>query len=185
MNPKTGTFLDGASPRPIPPCPTHRASFRHITRIGSTLGWISGVCVAILAADAKPVTTSQPPAEPLPARSVFVDDPEGKDPFFPNSTRRSATKPEAARPALKAGPQSVRLGGIVGTEERRVALINNQGFEAGEERRVRMPGANREFFTLRCLEIRENSVVVTIDGNPERYEIQMAEFGISISPDAR
>jgi hypothetical protein len=141
-----------------------------------------GVGVMMLAADTNPVTTNEPPAELVPARSVFNDDPEGKDPFFPNSTRRFARKTEVVRPILRAGPQSVRLGGIVGNEERRTALINNQGFIAGEERKVRVPGG-REEFLLRCVEIRETSVVVTIDGGTELYEIPMAEFGMSINQD--
>jgi hypothetical protein len=181
MKQEIGTFPDEEMDNLIARPPCRRASSRRMLRIGLTLIWGYGVCVAMLAADANPVTTNQPPVEPVPARSVFVDDPEGKDPFFPNSTRRFAQKPEVVRPVLKAGPQSVRLGGIVGTEERRVALINNQGFEAGEERRVRIPNS-REEFMLRCVEIRESSVVVTIDGGVERYEIQMAEFGRSLSP---
>jgi hypothetical protein len=178
MNSQTGTV-----PRPrISTVALTGASNSH-SRFRRAIGiaLACGVGVIMLAADANPVTTNQPSAEPVPARSVFVDDPEGKDPFFPNSTRRFAKKADVVRPALKAGPESVRLGGIVGNEERRTALINNQGFVAGEERKVRVPGG-REEFLLRCVEIRDTSVVVTIDGGTERYEIQMAEFGIPLNP---
>jgi hypothetical protein len=175
--------LTGTVPRPristvsLAGAPHNHRLFRWAT--GIVL--VCGVGVIMLADEANSVTTNQPPAEPVPARSVFVDDPEGKDPFFPNSTRRFARKAEVVRPTLKAGPGSVRLGGIVGNEERRTALINNHGFVAGEERKVRVPGG-REEFLLRCVEIRDTSVVVTIDGGTERYEIQMAEFGMPLSP---
>lgn len=179
MNPLTAT-----STNPVTTRPTHRASLRRTARFASILGWVCGGCVALLAADNSPVTTNLPPAEALPAKSVFVDDPEGKDPFFPNSTRRFAKQAEVVRPVLKAGPQSVRLGGIVGDQERPVALINNLGFMAGEERKVRVPGG-REQFTLRCVEIRQNSVIVTIDGGVEQFEIHMAEFGLPLNPETR
>lgn len=184
MNPQTATSPQVTSTNPFTTRSTHRVSARRTARFALILGWACGGCVALLAADNAPVTTNQPPSKPIPARSVFVDDPKGKDPFFPNSTRRFAKSAEVVRPVLKAGPQSVRLGGIVVDQERPVALINNVGFMAGEEKKVRVPGG-REQFTLRCVEIRQNSVIVTIDGGEKQFEIHMAEFGLPLNPETR
>jgi hypothetical protein len=184
MNSQTGTTRSTRSfhrHRPSAPFPR---SLNRSAWFGWALvcAWCS--CVAINAAETKPSTTNQPPAKPAPAKSVFVDDLQGKDPFFPNSTRRIAKKPGPVQVNRVVGPKDVRLSGIVGNDDRRVALINNQALEAGEQRTLRSP-ISRQQFLLRCVEIRETSVVVTIGDGTERFEIQLAEFGLPVTSEPR
>jgi hypothetical protein len=114
-------------------------------------------------------------------QSVFVDDERGRDPFFPNSTRRQY-KPAVPEVTAAVGPASLVLLGITGPPERRIALINNQTFLAGEENKVRVPGGSS---LVKCEEIRERSVVVTIQGGTERFEIHLLERTLPIAPDVQ
>jgi len=111
-------------------------------------------------------------------QSVFLIDERGKDPFFPNSTRRQqrAVTPDS-NPVI--GPASLVLLGITGPSDGRLALINNQNFKVGEENRVRVPGGTS---LVKCVEIRERSVVVTIQGGTEQFEIQLLERTLPIAP---
>ncbi|MCL4177789.1 MAG: hypothetical protein KJ072_08580 [Verrucomicrobia bacterium] len=131
------------------------------------------------ASDATPVKETVMLGTNAIPKSVFVDDERGKDPFFPNSTRRQhkAVVPDVA-PAV--GPTSLVLLGIIGPPERRVALINNQTFAAGEENRVRVPGGSS---LVKCVAIRERSVIVTIQGGTEQFEIQLVERTLPIAPE--
>lgn len=63
------------------------------------------------------------------------------------------------------------LKNISGPARRRFALINNQTFAAGDKARVKVE--DREV-SVRCLEIRENAVVVMVDGESARQELKLA-----------
>jgi hypothetical protein len=80
------------------------------------------------------------------------------------------------------GPASLVLLGITGTPERRIALINNQNFATGDEYRVRVPGGTT---TVKCEEIRERSVIVTIQGGSERFEIHLLDRTLPIAPESQ
>ena len=102
-----------------------------------------------------------------PPKSVFNGDlTSGIDPFFPKSTRL------LAKPSLLASnlppvflkpmvPAEVQLQGISLSRTRRLALINNRTVEAGEEFTVRVGG---EPVKVRCEEVRDRSVVVSVRG---------------------
>jgi hypothetical protein len=64
--------------------------------------------------------------------------------------------------------QDLELKGISGSKGRRFALINNQTFAQGESARVRL-GAKE--VRVRCLEIRSNSVVISLSGEEATREI--------------
>ncbi len=115
-------------------------------------------------------------------KSIFVDDERGRDPFFPNSVRRQ-TKPLVPEESRVVGPASLVLLGIIGPPDHRIALINNQSFTAGEEQPVRVPGGSNT--VIKCTEIRERSVMVTIQGGTEQFELQIQERVIPIAPDTR
>jgi hypothetical protein len=106
-------------------------------------------------------------------RSVFTDDPQnGKDPFFPDSTRRLkqiATASNAA-PASVAG--QLTLKGIAGTKARPLALINNLTFSAGESGEVKCA---QQHVRIRCREIRDRSVIVEISTTGEVMELKLRE----------
>ena len=59
---------------------------------------------------------------------------------------------------------------ISGTPDRRFALLNNQTLGAGETASVKLDGGN---IKVRCVEIRERSVVVQVEGEGESREIQL------------
>jgi thioredoxin-related protein len=65
---------------------------------------------------------------------------------------------------------NLTLRKISGSKHRREVLINNQVFSAGETAEVRLPTGN---VVVRCLEIRQKSVIVTVDGK-ERRELKLA-----------
>lgn len=135
-------------------------------------------------------TAAAPPAQnPAPAakapvvfpQSVFVDDlTKGKDPFFPSTSRR-VDKAAVAAAAAAANSQTatakptveqVQLKGILDSANRRLALINNRTFAAGEQAEVKTAAGK---LRLQCLEIRSHSVVVQLAGETQRRELHLNE----------
>ena len=94
-------------------------------------------------------------------KSVFVDRPNfGRDPFFPNSSRRGTiVQDTVVEPA--ANFNNIVLKGISGTTDKRLAIINNKTFEAGEDGELRISG---HLTKIKCVEVREKSVVISING---------------------
>jgi hypothetical protein len=109
--------------------------------------------------------TNAVPAEPEPPKSIFVipsTTREGRDPFFPQSSRLHKS------PAVTAGttnpPPSVvdlQLKGISGVGNRRLAIINNRTFGMGEEGEV---SSNVGVVRITCQEIKDDSVRVLLNG---------------------
>ena len=102
----------------------------------------------------------------------------------------SAAIPVAARPAPKtpepelplyggapAAPPAkftdLVLKGISGTKDRRFALLNNQTLAVGDTAVVKLEDGSVK---VRCLEIRERSVLVAVDGQTEPREIPLREI---------
>ena len=99
--------------------------------------------------------------------SVFVipsDPKEGRDPFFPNSTR--PYKDATATNSLGAEISSLVIKGFSGSVDHRFVIINNHTFAAGDEGDV-ITSSGR--IHLNCVEIRTNSVVIEVGG--ERHEL--------------
>lgn len=109
-------------------------------------------------------------------QSVFLDEPNfGKDPFFPKSDRR---KPVIVTP-VNAAPDasfyaqafnSIVLRGISGLPGHRLALLNNRTVGVGEDTDVRF---NNQILHVRCLEIRDKTVLLGIEGTKETKEIHL------------
>jgi hypothetical protein len=93
---------------------------------------------------------------------------QGRDPFFPLSQRLLMNATPANTNNVKVAPVTLALKGISGTDSKRFALINDKTFIAGEERDV-FTGASR--VRVHCIEIRENSVTVEVNGT--RQEIRL------------
>jgi len=112
-----------------------------------------------------PTPTNALPAQLVLPKSVFLiptTPQQGKDPFFPHSTRLFtsvvvSTNPLPA-PVVKI---ELKLTGISGTSARPLAIINNRTFEANEEGAVSTASGS---LRIRCLEIRADSVLVQIGG---------------------
>lgn len=89
-----------------------------------------------------------------------------------------AAKPADARGSRKAtaltqtNAAELTLYKITGSKRRRQALINNQTLSTGQTATVRL---SHGVVTLRCVEIRERSVIVTVNGTAEKRELKLAE----------
>ena len=130
--------------------------------------WLSATFVMLLPAAAAPV--AQPAAPEVVTRSVFVipkSPKEGRDPFFPNSTRPYETV-AAARPHT-GDVSSLVLKGISGPPDHRLAIINNHTFGAGDEANIVTPQGP---IHIRCIEVKTGSVVIESGG--QRHELNYA-----------
>jgi len=138
-----------------------RASFQLFCGV-LTLGLAAG------ATPARAADTNAPSADVASPKSLFViptSPKEGCDPFFPDSTR-PYEEALALNSHHRGGILSLALKGLSGTPDQRLAIINNHTFAVGEEGDViTTTGRVR----LRCVEIREKSVVIEVDG--QRQEL--------------
>jgi len=132
-------------------------------------------------APAKPTNPAPANAKPAPAeapvpQSVFIiprNPQEGRDPFFPLSTsvytRYGAVAAQTNRVAVVA---DLKLQGFSGPNEHRLAIINNRTFEVSEEADVSTSSGR---VRIRCLEIKNESVVVQFVVGGERRELRLRQ----------
>ena len=130
------------------------------------LAFATGAAPAPAASSARAqAPTNAAPAEPEPPKSVFTNPAnpqEGKDPFFPQSTR--LRKVPVVSPTTTNPPVAVvelELKGISGGTDRPLAIINNQTFGVNEEAVVSTASGP---VRVRCLEIKADSVRVLVNG---------------------
>jgi protein disulfide-isomerase len=100
----------------------------------------------------------RPPTSPLP-KSLPA---KNVDP--PRRTGQVPATVEANRVELK-------LQSINGPRQRRQAVINDHGFSVGETSILRLPTC---MVKVRCVEIRERSVIVIVNGGREKRELRLA-----------
>ncbi len=108
-----------------------------------------------------------------PPQSVFVipkKSSEGKDPFFPGSTRVyvSDTPVKSTGPVVSVGDLSLK--GISGTAAEPLAIINNTTFTTGEENDV-ITTAGR--MRVRCVAINMVHGTVLVQVGGERRELRL------------
>jgi hypothetical protein len=106
-------------------------------------------------------------------QSVFVDRPQGKDPFFPDADYRKQLKKESKRPSDLGGDAilaTLKLTGFGGIGNKRWAMINGVAIYEGESSSVRVGNSLRQ---IECLEMKEQSVVVGIKDDPARRELKL------------
>ena len=89
---------------------------------------------------------------------------EGRDPFFPNSARFSASVAPVNPGSKKTAPVTLVLQGISG----KFALINGRTLEVNEEADISTSGGK---IHVRCLNIGED--VVTVEANGARQELRL------------
>ena len=107
-----------------------------------------------------PKSSAAKPAAPR-LLSVFVvpiNVHEGRDPFFPESSRVYDANVPSNR---KVEATSLVLKGFSGTPGHRYVIINNHTFAVGDEGDV-LTASGRAH--IRCLDIRSDAVVVEING---------------------
>ena len=113
-------------------------------------------------AESKPSPHLAPPNGP---KSEFTFRPGyAKDPFFPRSTDNMIAPPVNLNPGTTSQgnvPDYVVLKGVSIIKDRKLAIINNYTVGEGEEFTLKRGGKN---VTLRCVEIKDKSVVVSVDG---------------------
>ena len=68
--------------------------------------------------------------------------------------------------------KQVRLNGISGPATRRLAMINNQTFEKGDELKVNVVGNSVK---IRCVEVGKTSVLITIEGLEGQRELKLRQ----------
>ena len=127
-----------------------------ISSKGALAAWLSAGFVMALPVAAAPV--AQPAVPEVVSRSTFVipkNPKEGRDPFFPNSTRLYETV-LPAQPHV-ADVSSLVLKGISGPSDHRLAIINNRTFGVGDEANLATPQGP---IHVRCVEIKAGSVVI-------------------------
>lgn len=110
-------------------------------------------------------------------KSVFVADAQaGKDPFFPNSTRgRHIIQPTLAtnvQPQQSLVLGQLALKGISGVKGQRLALINSSTVGIGELAEIR---CGQQIVKIRCLEIRDSSVLIALDATGETRELKLRD----------
>jgi hypothetical protein len=136
------------------------------------------VCYTALADDKTKDSIAGGPVPSRP-RATFEDNPQrGKDPFFPDSKRRlqmivpvaAASTNTALRPAPVA--TQLYLKGISGSKAQPLALINNATVAPGENADIRCDG---QAIRLRCIEIRDRSVLIEIVSTGEIRELKLRE----------
>lgn len=125
------------------------------------------VTVALAAGTASPEAAS---------KSVFVmpDSPkDGRDPFFPNSTRpyESSTSAKNVDNSLL---HTLKIGSIMdGGVGRVFAIINNHAFAPGEEGTVITDDGQR--INIRCLDIDSKAGTVTVESSGARATLNFSD----------
>jgi hypothetical protein len=94
---------------------------------------------------------------------------EGRDPFFPDSTRIYAVTTTKTNVIRSAPPAELVLKILSGTPASPLAAINNHTFGVGEEADVLTPAGR---VRVRCLEINLSDESVLIEVGGERRELR-------------
>ena len=137
--------------------------------LATAIGWRAQAAQPVKARTAPPgkptATAPSKPAAPGASdelvfiKSEFDEGPKsGKDPFFPNSIR---TASRVATTNVVAELPDLVLKGISVTRNKRLAMINGYTFEEGEEQDVK---AGSRTYRIKCVEIRDKSVVINYKG---------------------
>ena len=106
---------------------------------------------------------------------MVVNQPRPGSPIIGRGTRPEAKRSDTISWDV-AGAKPVRYDGldlkiVSGTPQRRLATVNDQTFLVGETLKVTVRGSS---FRVRCLEIRERSALVAVQGeaNPRELKLQ-------------
>jgi hypothetical protein len=128
------------------------------------ISWRHGLLIALAAASASAL--GEPVDKAAVPHSVFVmpsNPQEGRDPFYPESTR-----PYASAVVAHAAPVTTTLTirGFSGIPGHRMVIINNHTFGPGDEGDVLTESGRVH---VRCIEIKANNVIVEV--NHRRREL--------------
>lgn len=138
---------------------------------------LAAAALAWAASGPLPLRAAPPPPaakpEAKPAVSSFVipaNASEGRDPFFPDSTRIFASNPKnQARGAAVTG---LALKSILGASPRLFAIINNHTFAAGDEGDIITQSGQR--LHIYCLEINPQAGTATVEADGVREVLHLS-----------
>ena len=112
-------------------------------------------------------TNDLPEELPVPLAVFDLTVHPTKDPFFPLSTRQPYPQPVNNTPPPINASLFV-LKGVDGASDHRLALVNNRTLAKGEDAEVTTAAGKVK---IHCLDIRANSVVLSIASQSEPLEI--------------
>jgi hypothetical protein len=147
---------------------------------GFTFVWICALAAPFACALAAPEKqsakkTASTNAEPVIPTSVFMipaRKEEGRDPFFPTSTRLFASQQPPVQKGQKPLPVEIPLT-LTGIIPLKLAMVNGRTFEPGEEGEVVANGVRKK---IRCLKVTSESAIVELLPEGERRELKL-RFG--------
>ena len=113
----------------------------------------------------------QAPVVPMSEFVMPKNRAEGRDPFFPNSTRPYGVDATVKSVVPVTPVADLTLKGISGTDEQPLAIINNTTFTNGEENDVTTKAGKMR---IRCIEIHKDAGTVLIQVGGERRELRLA-----------
>lgn len=97
---------------------------------------------------------------------------DGRDPFFPNSTRLWGLSMAAQQPVVKeskpSGVECLALKGLSGTPSNPLAMINGRTMAKGEDAEVTTDCGR---LLVHCVDITTNAAVIEVSG--ERRELHL------------
>ncbi len=144
----------------------------------SKVSWLAGSSLLFLLGGVvhpAETNTNRAPAQVTIPQSVFATEgATGKDPFFPNSMRRIKRDDSGTQRPTRDFSALLKLTGIAGGV-RPIATINNLTFAVEEEQEVKVEGGK---VRIRVLEIREKSVVITIEKQPQPIELKLRDVNL-------
>jgi hypothetical protein len=125
------------------------------------------VAAGVMPSSGAPFVATDKPTPEIP-KSIFVmpnNSNEGRDPFFPDSTRPYETS--IAKGADATSLHDLTIGSIMNAGNGRVfAVINNHTFAPGEEGTVRAADGRR--ISIRCVAIDSKTGAVTVESSGTR-----------------
>lgn len=112
-----------------------------------------------------------PATVPIVVTSTFAipaSNKEGRDPFFPESSRAYEAVMAASQTNRSAEITSLKVPGISGKSGQLLAIINNHTFAVGDEGDVLTTSGRVH---LRCIDIQPTYVVVEVSGQRHRITL--------------
>jgi hypothetical protein len=94
------------------------------------------------------------------------------NPYAKASGSQKSSYPAGFAYSPEPSYQSLKLGMISGMGSNRIATINGQPFAQGESHALTIDSTKR---VVRCTEIRDQSVVLTISGDSQPHELKIGE----------
>ena len=130
------------------------------------LRWLLAAVLPLAAIAPLPLFAAPPPehAKPEIQQSVFVNPTnpsEGRDPFFPGSTRPYNSNPQSQIRGPSLAELSLRS--ILGTPPHVFAIINNHTFARGDDGDITTKSGQRLHVT--CVDINANAGTATVEAN--------------------